>query len=79
MRQKMLKIAEIVPVSKATLKVIFENGDVKICDISQFMEKGAFKELKEESLFKRLRNTGFSVEWPNEIDLSSDTLYNIGQ
>ena len=75
----MLKISKIIPVSKATLKVVFENGETKICDISQFMEKGAFKELKDESLFKRLRNTGFSVEWANEIDLSSDTLYCIGQ
>lgn len=75
----MLKISEIIPLSKVTLKVIFENGDVKICNISQFMEKGAFKELKDESLFKRLKNTGFSVEWPNEIDLSSDTLYAIGK
>ena len=72
-------ILEIFPLSKATLKVVFENGDAKICDISQFMEKGAFRELKDEFLFKRLRNTGFSVEWPNEIDLSSDTLYAIGK
>ena len=42
------------------------------------MEKGAFKELTDETLFKRFKNTGFSVEWPNEIDLSSDTLYAIG-
>ena len=75
----MLKISEIIPLSEVTLKVVFENGDVKICNISQFMEKGVFKELKDESIFKRLKNTGFSVEWPNEIDLSSDTLYAIGK
>ncbi|MCK5145504.1 DUF2442 domain-containing protein [bacterium] len=75
----MLKISKITPLPKSTLKVVFENGDIKICNISQFIEKGAFRELKDESLFKRLKNTGFSVEWPNEIDLSSDTLYAIGK
>ncbi len=75
----MLKIAEVTPLSKVNLKVVFENGETKVCDISQFMNKGAFKELKDESLFKGLINTGFSIEWPNEIDLSSDTLYAIGR
>lgn len=79
MREYMLKISKVTPLSKFTIKVVFENGEIKICDISQFMGKGAFKELKNESLFRRLRNTGFSVEWPNDIDLSSDTLYAIGK
>lgn len=75
----MLKISKITPLSEFTLKVVFENGEAKICDISQFMDKGAFQELKDESLFRRLKNTGFSVEWSNGIDLSSDTLYAIGR
>ena len=79
MRGCMLKIMNIMILSKDTLKVVFENGEEKVCNINQFMDKGAFQELKEESLFKRCKNTGFSVEWPNEIDLSSDTLYAIGK
>jgi len=79
MREYMIKISKITPLPKFTLKVVFENGEVKICDISQFMEKGAFQELKDESLFRRLKNTGFSVEWPNGIDLSSDTLHAVGR
>ena len=75
----MLKISKIEPMAKYNLKVTFENGEVKACNIIQFMEKGAFKELYDESLFKGMKNTGFSVEWPNEIDLSSDTLYAIGK
>jgi len=75
----MLKISKIEPLAKYNLKVIFENGEIKTCNIRQFMEKGAFKELYDESLFKGMKNTGFSVEWPNEIDLSSDTLYAIGK
>ena len=75
----MLRISEIILLSKFTLKVIFENGEQKICNISQFMEKGVFKELQKKSLFKRFRNTGFSVEYPNKIDLSSDTQYAIGK
>ena len=75
----MLKISTIEPLSEYNLKVLFENGEVKICNISQFMDKGAFKELMDDALFKGMKNTGFSVEWPNEIDLSADKLYAIGE
>lgn len=75
----MLKISKIEPLSKYKLKVIFENGEVKTCNISPFMKKGAFRELQDETLFKGMKNTGISVEWPNEVDLSSDTLYAIGK
>ena len=43
------------------------------------MESVAFKELNNESLFNRFRNKDFSIEWSNDIDLSSDTLYAIGK
>ena len=35
------------------------------------------KELKEKSLFAQVKNEGYSIEWPNEVDLSSDTLLSL--
>ncbi len=74
----MLKIKKIDPLNNYQLQVIFENNDERICDISNFLEKGIFTELKDTSTFRQVRNTGYSAEWPNEADLSSDTLLAIG-
>lgn len=75
----MLKLLDIKPEKPYKLRVRFEDNTEKCCNISDFLEKGAFQELKDENLFNQVKNTGISAEWPNELDLSSDTLYAIGQ
>jgi len=75
----MLKLLSIKPLETYKLNVRFEDGKEKTCDMSEFLEKGAFVELKDEALFKQVKNTGFSAEWPNELDISADTLLAIGK
>ena len=73
----MLKLNKIVALPNYRLRVEFENGEVGDCDIREFLDQGDFAELRDKSLFEQVKNTGFSAEWPNELDLSSDTLYAI--
>ena len=73
----MLKIKYVKPQKDYKVLVGFENNVEKLCDISQFLNIGAFKELKEKSLFAQVKNEGYSIEWPNEVDLSSDTLLSL--
>jgi len=75
----MLKIKEAKVLPKYKLKVCFEDDKTGVCDVTPYLDKGAFTELKDDVLFRQIKNTGFSIEWPNEIDLSSDTLYEICQ
>jgi hypothetical protein len=75
----MLKLTNIKILPDFKIEVSFQNGEKKICDLNLFLDKGAFKELRDLSLFKQIHNTGFSLEWPNEVDLSSETLYAIGK
>ena len=56
------------------LLVTFEDKTEKICEISKFLDIGSFKELKDVTIFNQVKTTGYSVEWPNELDLSADTL-----
>jgi len=74
----MKRIKELCASDGYKLKVTFEGGGTKTCDISPFLEKGVFKKLKDHNAFKRVKNMGYFVEWPYEIDLSADTLYKIG-
>lgn len=75
----MVKINDVQWISGYQLKVVFEDHCEKLCDLTKFLEKGDFVELKDLLLFKQFKNTGISIEWPNELDLSSDTLYMIGE
>ena len=60
------------------LHIEFENDELKEFDVTPFLEKGIFVELKDINYFKQVRVSFGSVEWPNEQDFSKDTLYLLG-
>lgn len=70
----MLKVKSVLPLKDYKLKVIFDNDVEKICDINQYLNDGDFTELKDIQLFNQVKCIGYYVEWPNELDLSADTL-----
>ena len=74
----MKKIISVTPNNNFSVFVQFDSGEKKVCDLRQFLEKGAFRELKQFELFRQVKNKITSIEWPNEVDLSSDTLDSIG-
>ncbi|MEB3119912.1 MAG: DUF2442 domain-containing protein [Snowella sp.] len=57
------------------LKICFENEEQKIFHLKPYLNKGIFSQLKNVSLFTSARVVAGSVEWPNGLDLSHDTLY----
>ena len=69
-------LAEALPDYK--LKIQFANDELKEFDVSPFLDKGIFSELKDIEYFKRVRVAFGAVEWPNEQDFSKDTLYILG-
>lgn len=60
------------------LRIKFENGELRIFDVSPFLDKGIFNELKDKDYFKQVKVSFGSIEWPNEQDFSKDTLYLLG-
>lgn len=60
------------------LVVTFDNGEKKIFDVSPFLDKGVFVELKNIGYFKQAKVAFGAVEWPHEQDFSKDTLYLMG-
>lgn len=57
------------------LKLVFDNSEAKLFDVSPYLDKGIFKELKNTDYFKQVRVAFGAVEWPHEQDFSKDTLY----
>ena len=73
------KVQVVEALSNHKLKLKFDNGDTKFFDVTPYLDKGIFTELKDEGYFKQARVSFGSVEWPNEQDFSKDTLYLLGK
>jgi hypothetical protein len=57
------------------LLLTFENDEIRLFDMSPYLDKGIFKELKDSSLFNTVKVNFDSVEWANEADLDPEFLY----
>jgi hypothetical protein len=57
------------------LDLLFDNGERRLFDVKPYLTLGVFARLKNLALFRRARVVSGSVEWPDDLDLSYDTLY----
>ncbi len=60
------------------VRVGFENGETRLSDVTPYLDKGVFRQLRDEAYFQRVQPVRGGVEWPHEQDLSADTLYCAG-
>ena len=70
-----LAVKEVKPIDNYKLILTFENNEVKIFDMIPYLDKMIFQELKDENLFKAVKVSFDSIEWPNEADIDPKTLY----
>ena len=70
-----LAVKEVKPIDNYKLILTSENNEVKIFDMIPYLDKGIFQELKDENLFKAVKVSFDSIEWPNEADIDPETLY----
>jgi hypothetical protein len=57
------------------LEVSFDNGECRNFDVKPYLDRGVFSRLRDRAVFQAPRVVAGSVEWPNGLDLSYDTLY----
>lgn len=68
-------VKNVEPLDDYKLKLLFTNGDLEVFDVSPYLDKGIFCELKDDAYFKRVKVVSGAVEWPYEQDFSNDTLF----
>lgn len=69
------RVISVEAIKDSQLKLFFDNNEIKVFDVTPFLDKGIFKELKDFNYFKQATVAFGSVEWPHEQDFSNDTLY----
>jgi hypothetical protein len=70
-----LAIKDVKPQDDYRLLLTFENDEVRVFDVSVYLEIGKFKELKNKALFNSVRVSFDSIEWANKLDLDPELLY----
>lgn len=71
----MYTIKNIKVVGENSLFVEFSDGKTKIVDLMSYFDKGIFSQLKDPNYFQLVRNNSYFITWPNNQELSADTLY----
>ena len=72
------KVTGVQPCPGFRLKLEFDNAETRYFDVTPYLDKGIFKELKNEDYFHQVTVRFDGVAWPNHQDLSPDTLYLLG-
>ncbi len=74
-------IADASYISEHKIKVIFENDEQKIVDLSSHLSGPIFQPLQDLNYFKSfyVNHDIDTVVWPNDADFSPDFLYKIGE
>lgn len=68
-------VTNVIPNRDYTLIITFITGEKKIYDCKPLLEKGIFKQLKNQALFNQVCCDGTSVIWNEEIDIAPEELY----
>jgi len=71
----MTTIKNIQVVNENSLFIEFSDGKTKTVNLKTYFSKGIFSELKDPGYFKLVKNNGYFIAWPNDQELSLDTLY----
>ncbi|MGE4509010.1 MAG: DUF2442 domain-containing protein [Eubacteriaceae bacterium] len=70
-----LAVINVEPLNDYKILLTFENGEKRIFDVSPYLDKGIFQELKDEEKFKTVRVSFDSIEWCNQADLDPEFLF----
>ncbi|MEE9430162.1 MAG: DUF2442 domain-containing protein [Melioribacteraceae bacterium] len=70
----MLKVNSVCAKGNYNLFVELSDGRSGYFDVKPYLGKGVFKQLKDENYFKKVKPFFCGIVWPDEQDLSADTI-----
>lgn len=74
LRLIMIKVTFVKAEKSYRLFVRLSNGKSGYFDVSPYLEKGVFKQLRDHDYFEQVRTAFGGVAWPNQQDFSADTI-----
>ena len=70
-----LRIIDVSVIEGYKLLLTFENKENRVLDMSEYLDKGLYNELKDLKLFRTAKVVFDTVEWANKIDVDPEFAY----
>jgi hypothetical protein len=67
-------IIKATPLDDYKIQILTSSGIQGIFDVKPYMEGTVFKELTDQNYFRLVKPAHHGIRWPNDQDLSSDTI-----
>jgi hypothetical protein len=71
----MNKVIAVTANDDFSLDLKFNDGSLKRFDTKPYLDYEVFRELRDPNYFKQVGLAFGTVQWPNEQDISPETLY----
>lgn len=71
------KVIKVKVVSSLKLELLFDNGELRLYDISKLVLKPPFDRLINFNLFKQVKvdDHGYGIYWNDDLDLAESELF----
>ena len=68
---------EVRAIEKYKIYIKFKNGEEKILDMKEMLDKKYYQKLKDYEYFKNVKisKTGITIEWEDGEDIAPENLY----
>ena len=73
------RVIEVKPRNDFTIEILFTNKERKVFDVKPYMDRGIFKDLRNQEIFNSVKVDNGSISWKGGQDFCPDTLYVEGQ
>ena len=70
----MIKVISVEPMEDHRLRIQLSNGKIGVFDVSPYLDRGVFHELRDAEYFRRVSVAFGGIMWPHEQDFSADTI-----
>ena len=71
----MIKVIAVKPLEDYRLQLSFKTSETRVFDVTPYLDKGIFTELRDPAYFRSVRLAFGSVAWPNEQDFGPESRY----
>jgi hypothetical protein len=68
-------VKKVHPNDNFILLIVFDNGETGLLDMKPFLDIGVFRRLKDKEIFKQVKVSFDTIEWPYSIDLDPEFIY----
>lgn len=70
-----MKAKNVTYISDYLIRITFGDGVSGVIDLSDIVKKGVFKVLEDNQLFSKVRTSGNTIYWSDELEIDALAIY----